>query len=247
MFNFYRVLAAAVALIVPLSGPGLPEVPLRQITLATLQDSYEMYASEKILEAAYLKLGYRLRIQKYTGDIALKKSEAGEVDGEVHRIDGLERDHKNLIQISVPINYFDLGIYSLQSGLHPKSISDLENFRVGIVRGVVASERSSSNHSKIFRVDNYLALFELLPKKEVDAVYAITINAERILRKMNARGIYRNVILESHLCYHYLHRKNAFLVPKITEVLREMLRRGEVQQIRQRANAEMIAGKSVIQ
>ena len=67
---------------------------------------------------------------------------SGEADGDVHRIDGATRLIPSLVQVPVPINYFEIAVYSMSPDLSPRSWTDLRELDVGIVRGQLAAERA---------------------------------------------------------------------------------------------------------
>lgn len=58
-----------------------------------------------VVKEAYKRIGYDMDIQWLTGKKALEKSNSGENDGELQRIDGISRKFPNLIQVPIPINF----------------------------------------------------------------------------------------------------------------------------------------------
>lgn len=211
----------------------------RAITLATVADSREVDVGVNVLLEAYSRIGVTVSVRRLPGDMALQASNAGEVAGEVHRIDGIMERFPNLVQVPVPINYFDIAVYSRNPAFRPAVWRDLAPLRIGVVRGVLAIEQATRG-MKVRQVDTYEELFPLLVRGEVDAIAAPVVAAlDAIKRHPELTGIAQNAILDSYLLYHYLHRDHAFLIPVIQPVLMAMLRDGTTASIRERTYADL--------
>ena len=68
------------------------------LTLVTVENSADTPISEAILTAAYRKLGIELVIKRYPAERAIRMAAAGQVDGEVQRIDAVRVHYPSLIQ-----------------------------------------------------------------------------------------------------------------------------------------------------
>jgi polar amino acid transport system substrate-binding protein len=83
-------------------------------------------------------------------------------------------------------------------------------------------------------------LFDLLENDIVDLVVISRINALTLRGEGAGDGI-RTVEppIESFPLYHYLHRKNQHLAPRLTAALKAMEKEGFIQRVRARFIAEM--------
>lgn len=209
------------------------------IVLGTVLDSREVDVGINVLREAYRRAGITVEIRRYAGDAALRKANAGEVAGDVHRIDGIGGMWPNLIQVPIPINYFEIAVYSRNPQFHPQSWRDLKSMQLGIVRGVVAVE-SSVRDLNVHKVDTYEELFRLVGRGEVDAIAVpVIVFDERAELHGNPAGLVRNNVMDSYLLYHYLNRNYANLVPVIQPILRQMLSDGTIARIRKSTYASV--------
>lgn len=214
------------------SGYTCASGQLPVIVLGTVLDSREVDVGIGVLVEAYRRAGIKLEVRRYPGEVALRKANAGEVDGDVHRMNGISSKWPNLLQVPVPINYIEVAVYSVDDGFVPESWYDLRLLQVGVVRGIPAIE-AATHGLDLRQVDAYSELFRLLERHEVDVIVAPVVEADDHFRRNgNPAGVVRNGIIDSFLLYHYLNKSNANLVPKIQRVLRDMLRDGDVARIR---------------
>lgn len=228
-----RLVAGLILLV--LGGVVAAQQPAKlpsHIVLGTVMDSREVDVGINVLREAYRRAGITVEIRRYAGDTALRKANAGEIAGDVHRIDGIGEAWPNLVQVPIPINYFEIAVYSRNPQFHPVAWRDLKNMQLGIVRGVVAVE-ASARDLNVHKVDSYDELFRLVGKNEVDAI-AVPVVAfdERTELHGNPAGLVRNTVMDSYLLYHYLNRNYAHLVPVIQPILRQMLSDGSIARIR---------------
>jgi len=66
-----------------------------------------------------------------------------------------------------------------------------------------------------------------------------------IALRRGTQGVVRNGMLSSFLLYHYLNRRHAALVPRIEQVLKDMLLDGTIARIRERTVARLRSGVGV--
>lgn len=209
------------------------------LTLVTVEDSLETEIGINVVREAYARIGIEVEIRKYAGRIALEKSNSGEVDGEVHRIDGIQNEFSNLVQVPIPINYFEIAIYSKNPDLSLTSWFDLAPYEIGIVRGVIAVERGTRG-MEVRKVDSYAELIQLLLDDDVQVMASPEINTRVLLAGKEYSGqIVMNGVMETYLLYHYLHRKNEHLVSVIRPVLKSMLLDGTIARIIRETNRKL--------
>ena len=90
-------------------------------------------------------------------------------------------------------------------------------------------------------MDGYPALFRMLERGRLDVGVMPRINGLDALNRLDIRGVreLRPAIIRIDL-FHYLHKKNSHLVPRISAVLEGMKRTGELADIRDRVNATLL-------
>jgi len=202
------------------------------LSLVTVEDSYEVEIGITVLEEAYSRLGVGLDVTRLPGDLALRRSSSGAADGEVHRIDGIAGAYPALVQVGIPINYIEVGVYSRDSELDPRSWLDLQGLEVGIVRGIIAAERLT-DRLEVRRVDTYQELIALLARGEVEVIVTPLINTEvALIEGALDHGIHMNGVMDTYLLYHYLHEEHIAVVPVVEAILKDMLVHGRIAEIR---------------
>tara|TARA_Y100000588_G_scaffold354241_2_gene408326 strand:+ start:7160 stop:7888 length:729 start_codon:yes stop_codon:yes gene_type:complete len=114
--------------------------PLR---LAAVQGSSDVNFGVAVVKEAYARLGHEIEIVSESGPTALKRSNGGDLDGEVQRIDGISRDFENLIPFQVPVNYLQYVAFAKTDALLANHWHNLRPYKLGIVRGILFAEQGT--------------------------------------------------------------------------------------------------------
>lgn len=95
---------------------------------------------------------------------------------------------------------------------------------VGNQRGVKYAEKDTAKYEiKTQPVRNSEQLFQMLPLGKVDAIIAGSTMGLRFIKEHDLQEIVRlSPPIHISILYHYLHKKHAHLISKITSVLKEM-------------------------
>lgn len=212
----------------------------QQLVFSTIEGSPDVEIVVAVLKEAYARLGIEILVQRLPANEALRRSSSGEVDGEVSRIDGVARDHPNLIQVPVPVGYIQGAVFSRDVDLHLAGWHSLRPYRVGRVSGVLFAERGTRGFDTVV-ADDYDELIDLLLTDRVDLIVAPYING-RVAIKNHPGGaeLELNGIIETFLLYHYLHARHADLATAVAEVLKSMLRDGTMRDIFDRTTVSLV-------
>ncbi len=222
------VLVAAACLPIGLKPAGAQE----HLILVAVPNSAGTAISEVITRKAYKRIGIDVEIRKYPAVRALKLANSGKVDGEVQRIDGITKTYKNLIQVRPAISYLEGTAFARTTTFVVKGWESLRPYRIGYTRGIKFVERNVRNmDSKA--VSDYKNLFQMLGKDRFNVIVSARINGLYQIQKLGIRGVREltPAIMRFDL-FHYLHKKHANLVPKISAVFAEMAASGELAAIR---------------
>ena len=114
--------------------------PLR---LTAVQGSSDVNVGVAVVKESYARLGHDIEIVWESGPTALKRSNGGDLDGEVQRIDGISRDFENLIQVQVPVNYLQYVAFAKTDALLANHWHNLRPYKLGIVRGILFAEQGT--------------------------------------------------------------------------------------------------------
>lgn len=192
-------------------------------------------SSLAVLKAAYTKLGIVAEGRPLPPARGLAESDAGRTDSEVHRIKDVETNNDNLIRIEVPINQVEGLAITCGKSVDTSSPDSIRNHRIGIKLGTLYAERLTQGMPNVISRPHEDKLMELLRAGRLDIVIGDRPWALSLLRqKNNSCVVINDPPLVVVPLFHYLHRKHADLVPKITRVLRQMRKTGEMDAIRMR-------------
>ncbi len=188
-----------------------------------------------VLKKAYKKIGYDIESKYYPYERALITSNAGEVDGELSRIKGIHKKYKNLIPITIPINFIEGYAFSWNKNLSVKNWDSLKEYNNLCVIGIKFVEKNLRQRGiSCAEVAGVTQTLKMLEKKRYEVVVLPKINGISGLRKTGIVDVQLvgNRLIKINL-YHYLHKKNKEIVNKLQAVLLEMERSGRISKIRE--------------
>ncbi len=197
----------------------------------------------EILTIAYRRVDLQISTVEYPGRRSLYEANLGNIDGEIQRVIGLEQDYPNLIRVATPVNYVEPHFFSNDKNITLDDCQALENYSIGIIRGIIYQEQCAEGANKVRVVDDFDVLMKLVDSGRLDVVIAAKVNGMSGIIRHNMESVHllSPPPFEPIKLYHYLHKKNASLVPKIDQVLREMWVSGEHKEIRDRKFREFLA------
>ena len=190
--------------------------------------------SRDVLSEAYRRIDTPLVFKEVPALRALAESVEGQVDGELHRMDGLARRYPSLVQVKVPINWFEVVVLTRSARFVPQGWDSLRPYSVGVHRGILAIEQGTRG----MRIDpapsNDLVLRKLMAGR-TDVAVMPDIEARELLLARQDSGV---KILAPALArvplYHYLHKRNRMLAQRLEGVLKAMEADGTIAAIRSR-------------
>ncbi|MGE4504325.1 MAG: substrate-binding periplasmic protein [Desulfovibrionaceae bacterium] len=219
----------------------LPGSARAQRPVLVLADSNDLATeiSARVLTEAYAHLGITVATRK----IPLRRVDLvaglGDIDGLVNRIDGMERYNPDLIRVSVPINHFVIRAHCVQD-LQIPDWNSLRDKSVGIRLGSVFAEDITQSWKRVVALPDYDKLYALLAEGRLDVIVSSDLEGLRQAAHQRNDAIHScGPPLKTMQLYHYLQKRHAALVPKITAVLRAMTDSGRIEEIREEALAEL--------
>lgn len=227
---------------------GLLQAPTPALADETLRigrnggpSAYFADASEAVLRAAYGQLGITPTFEEYPLLRSLAMADAGTLDGDTMRIAEASEKYRNLIRIEVPINFLEVTAYA-RAPCAPaiKDWSGLHGRRVAYIRGVLAVERRLGETTPV-PVESMSELFRVLERGMVDVAVGTGLETDREMLRHKDRPLCKMPgTLERVPMYHHLNKRHAALAERLTEQLRAMNRRGEIDAILQRERAKAL-------
>ncbi|WP_305984186.1 ABC transporter substrate-binding protein [Roseibium sp. MMSF_3544] len=215
----------------------------KKLVFSTIEMVPNGQIGSELLKHAYAKLGIKVEIYFTSGKRSLIVSSTGVVDGEVLRVGAVGAKFPELLKVDVPLLRLQNLVFVNRLRSSGEVFIDLKNTRVGHLQGVVQLETYTKDFHHVWEAESFQELFEMLSLGKLDAVIAEE-TAGRI--QIHALDLDSVVTLDKAVMpvdlYHFIHEKNAALLPKITEVLQEMKNSGEMEQIIKRKTKDIVIG-----
>ena len=174
-----------------------------------------------ILLQAYQRLNIKIKFIYLPAERSLKLSNAGVIDAEDSRLEGLEKNYPNLIKIKTPIVIVSLYAYSKNKNIKIQGWQDLKTYRVAYLRGAKIIEKNIVGFNAE-KVSNINQAFAMLKYDRVDLVISNTYQAKDIIESNKEIKKLTPAIYEFPV-YHYVNKKHADLVPKLEVIFDDIL------------------------
>ncbi len=201
----------------------VPANAQQQLTISESKGGTISILAHKVLNEAYSRLNIDVTFEGYPTERALRTSNSGAVDGETFRVANIDKQYPNLVMIPVPIGEIIFSAFSKKE-LNINGFSGLENYKIGLVIGakLLEARTKGMNPDKVHETEQ---LFDMMELNRMDAALTTYTTGKKIIidKQLTGYHIYNLIRID---IFHYLHKKNASLVPKLTAVLEEMQSEG---------------------
>ncbi len=208
--------------------PFLINLPLQaqqnrtlHISTLLLSDPATIIAAKEVVEA-YRRLNLNVEIKELPGDRSLQSANLGETDGELYRRAELEAQYSNLIMVPVPLMNYEIVVFSHKVNFPVKDWESLRPYNVGFVKSIKAIE----DNTRGMKIEVAPALRNAFLKMMVGRSDVVVCNRLSGLGMIKELGLTDVKLLSPALSifpvYHYIHKKHAELLVKLTRELRQM-------------------------
>ena len=123
-----------------------PVLALETIIANGVEGSADAKAGFAVVREAYKQIGYEIDMKWLPGATALERSNSGEVDAELQRIDGISRKFPNLIQVPIPINFLQGSVFATNVSFPVTGWYSLKPYRIGIVKGIIFAKQGMTSY-----------------------------------------------------------------------------------------------------
>lgn len=202
------------------------------VRIASLDTNQLGGVPEQILTMAYEKLGLSVSFERFPLNKSLEVANAGDMDGETGRVEGLEKKYPNLRRVPVQIDSLDAVALATKPGIEVDGWESLSGYRVGYIAGGQLVEQKTRGWERVSVVKDMSQGLRLLIEGDLDVFIDERRHAAREIAffRLDSVKILEPAIVEIPL-YHYVHKKNAHLIPRLTEVLKDMKATGVIEKI----------------
>ncbi|MEK6750245.1 MAG: transporter substrate-binding domain-containing protein [Pseudomonadota bacterium] len=184
-----------------------------------------------IADAAFKRLNFKLHLIHLPAERALIDANAGTLDGEFTRIEGLEKQYPNLIRVPEKLVDWVFCAFSKDSSI-PANWTSLRQHSVGLIKGWKIYERQMQGARRLLTANDPEQLFRLLELGRVDVILYAQATGVALIARDGLKDIYQlTPPLETREMFIYLHKRHARVALKLGHVLREMKESGFYQQV----------------
>lgn len=187
----------------------------------------QMVAS-KVLQKAYAEADIEIEALFLPLQESLEQSNEGITDGELARIEKITELYPNLRRIPVSISSVEAVAFSKRKDIFIRDWNDLQGRDFTVVRGAKFIESATRKMKKQY-VNSIQEAFVNLENNKTDIIVLPKKSAIRLILKKEFKNIKPiSGTLEKLELFHFVHKKNAYLIPIITPILQEMKDNGEI-------------------
>lgn len=174
-----------------------------------------------IVRKAYQTFDYDVSIQILPGERCLLAADSGNIDGDLHRIDGINNTYTHLRKVNIPIALNFHHAFVKNATISVNGYASLRPFRIGFTRGFKAIERGTANGFSVVKVTDDEAAFRMLDSGRVDVVITDLDEGLSLVKSLGLTGIRAlEPPVETIELFHYVNERHSALVPLLENALR---------------------------
>lgn len=178
-----------------------------------------------IVREAFHRSGLDVKMVNFPSERGLMSANQGTIDGNLMRIDGLEKKFQNLIRVPEVLIVWEFTSFS-RSNNQPSMIQ-LKNHSIGYIRGWQIYEQMFPKTKNVTTVESSAQLFLLLAKGRIEYALHERWIGGNIVKSSGFNDIYASSrIIAKKDMFIYLHKKHSSLVPKIANELKNLKKEG---------------------
>ena len=185
-----------------------------------------------IIREAYREIGINITYKSLPSLRSLEMANSV-YDAEMGRVPEFIREYSNLDVVPVPLLEFRICAYSLNPNIRIDSWDDIFQYSIARRRGVKLLDIKLDKHEQCIVVDDIKQVAELLAIKRIDLAVSVEVDFEYALKGLLDAGaqlkpIYMQPVMSAYV-YHPINKRNADLIPDLSQVLRRMVDNGNMQ------------------
>ena len=195
--------------------------------------------AEQVMAEAYRRLGMRMVVHKIPGERSLRSANNGDMDGELYRKLGMDREYPNLVIVPVALLTYEIVIFTLGTTFIVNGWDSLRPYTIGHVKSIKIVEQNTQG----MRVEVAATLRQAFLKMTLgrsDIVVANKASGLAALKELNLTDVkVLSPALATFPVFHYLNKKHEALVPKLTTVLQQMQKDKTIETIQKSVMSEL--------
>jgi len=210
---------------------------------ALLSNAEQSGMLDLIVKEAFNRLDITAELPFLPAERSIIAANSGLHDGELNRIEGMERVYPNLVRVQESNMDFKFVAFSKKYDFETTDWSTLNSLRVGFIKGWKILEQNMKNHPDLIYVNSAEQLFRQLDKEHIDIALYGELVGHAQLKEMNITDY--KVLgppLATKKMYMYLNKKHEDLAPRVAESLKNMKIDGTYDRIVTQTTAPFLTG-----
>lgn len=184
-----------------------------------------------IANEAFLRAGVSLKLVRLPAERGLINADAGIEDGDLSRIEGLEKLYPNLVRVPEKLVDWEFVAFAKDKNLEARWPIIREKV-VGYITGWKIYEQQLQGAPHIVATNGSEQLFHLLDRGRVDIALFARWMGQAQIEKLHLKGIHQlQPELARREMFIYLNAKHTSLVPVLANNLRAMKQEGFYQRV----------------
>lgn len=174
---------------------------------------------QKYLLYAYNQLGYNVQFEKILIARARQMVDEGRFDALMVAEQEIEQVYRNIMRVPVMLAKGKLVLYCAKKVLCQQSVLNDPKALVGVISGhSISANFMSQMNASTYAVKSTEKLGEMLTKDRLD--YILVIYEQQLGNISNFDETnFKSTDVYSTVAYHYIHKKNAALLPALNKAL----------------------------
>ncbi|MGI1668774.1 MAG: hypothetical protein K6L74_00465 [Neptuniibacter sp.] len=218
-----RLIKSSAAILVLMMSFGSADARVMLFSSVTNGEPF-LSLGRKVLTEAYKCVGgIEIEVQTFPAKRALYFANHGYADGELIR-PKLVGNFDNLRRIDVPLFSYELvAVSKLHTKMPGSTVQDFKGEIVGIIRGFQSTKHIPEALNNVVLAHDGEHLLKLLQNDRIDYAFMMKEAAAQTITKFDLSELkILTPSLDVKWFYHYLHRKNWHLIPKLEHCLKEV-------------------------
>ncbi len=194
--------------------------------------------AEQVVTEAYRRMGMAVVVEKLPGERSLRSANSGDTDGELYRKLGMDRDYPNLVIVPVPLLTYEIVIFTLGTDFVVHGWESLRPFTIGFVKSIkIVEQNTQGMHVEVAATLRQAFLKMTLGRSDV--VVANRASGVAAIKELNLQDVKMlSPPLATFPVFHYLNKRHADLVPKLTGILQQMQKDKTIENIQKAVLSE---------
>lgn len=174
---------------------------------------------DRVIIETFRRMGKSVEIVFTPTDKSLVDVNAGLIDAEMNRIEGMEKLYPNLIRVPEANMTMEFVAFS-KTGYPVNGWESIRNRHIGFVKGWKILEENTRGFPNVIQTPGEYELFTMLDKGRIDIALYSKLTGYAVIKEMNLKNIHHlKPPLARREMFLYVNKKHADIVDDIAKAL----------------------------